>query len=541
MIATSGSGFDIILVSGEPYADHPLSPAGVIARVLDAEGWKVGVVACPDWTRKDDFLRLGRPRLFFGVTSGSIDSMLVNYSPLKRERARDRQARHVPRLPDRAVIVYANRIRECHKGAVIVLGGIEASLRRFAHYDYWDDAVRRSILLDARADILVHGPGELQAAEIARRLEAGEPLAGIRGTCFVQERPPDGAEILPAFEAVSVDKGAFCRAQRRFGTGRLLAQGHASRSVVQYPAPDLTVEALDRVYGLPFSRRIPEEFAEFGMAKFSVVTHRGCLGRCSFCALSLHQGDRVVSRSEASILDEIRRLAGHPDFKGFVDDLGGPTANMYGMDCLAPCEDGTCLACPRLDRSHGRLISLMRKAREVAGVKKVFVRSGVRYDLALASGEYIRELARHHVSGLLKVAPEHVSEKVLRLMGKPGGPGRLEEFRRAFAEAGGRSGRRQHLKCYFMVGHPGTSEKEARELRAYVRRLESEGERPVEGVQVFTPTPMTRSTCMYYTGTDPVTGEKVYVPRPYSEKKAQRRMLAPGEAKRVRTVRAGRS
>jgi len=530
MIATHGSGFDVILVSGEPYADHPLSPVGVIARVLDARGYSVGVIESPDWKGREDFLKLGRPRLFFGVTSGSIDSMLVNYSPLKRDRARDRNVPYIARMPDRAVVVYANKIRELHRGATIVLGGIEASLRRLAHYDYWDDAVRRSILLDTRADILVYGPGEIQVLKIAKRLARGEGLDGIPGTCVVRNEPPVGAEAIPSFEDVSRDKDLFCEAQGRLTNRRLLAQGHANRFVIQYPAPEYKTSDLDWIYGLPFSRVIPDGYPELGMARFSVVTHRGCVGRCSFCSLSLHQGDRIVSRSEESILAEIRRLTKHPEFKGFIDDLGGPTANMYGMDCETPCRDGDCLDCGRLDRSHKRLISLMRGARRIPGVKKVFVRSGIRYDLALQSREYIEELSKHHISGLLKIAPEHVSDNVLRLMGKSGGRRSLEEFRRVFAEINKKAGRGrwaspQHLKYYFMVAHPGTSDREARELAAYLQELEKDGEKPVEGVQIFTPTPMTRSTCMYHTGKDPTTGESVYVPRPYAEKKAQRRML----------------
>jgi uncharacterized radical SAM protein YgiQ len=517
MIATEGTDFDIILVSGEPYADHPLSPVGMIARVLDAAGLEVGVIECPDWKSKDDFLKLGRPRLFFGVTSGSIDSMLVNYTPLKRERAVDPNAPFRSRLPDRAVIVYANRLRELHKGARIVLGGIEASLRRFAHYDYWGDDVRRSILLDTRADVLVYGPGELQVLEIARRLDLNEDLDGIRGTSIIRPEAPEAALIIPSFEEVRDDKARFAEAQKRLTNRKTIAQKHANRFVVQYPAPDTTPADLDRVYGLPFTRRIPEGFPELGMARFSVQTHRGCVGRCSFCALSLHQGDRIVSRSEGSILEEVRRMTKHPEWKGFVDDLGGPTANMYGLDTagIAP--------------AHRRLIALMRAVRKVPGVKKVFVRSGIRYDLALECPDYIQELVRHHVSGLLKIAPEHVSDKVLRLMNKSGGRRRLDEFRKLFASVAAKpGGRPQHLKYYFMVAHPGTTETEARELADFLGELERSGEKPVEGVQIFTPTPMTRSTCMYHTGLDPITGESVYVPRPYAEKKAQKRMLVVG-------------
>ncbi len=526
MIARKGSGFDIILISGEPYVDHPMSPAGVIARVLDAEGHKVGIIDRPDWKTDRDFLKLGAPRLFFGVTSGSIDSMLVNYTPLKRRREKDEHAPYASAMPDRAVIVYCNVLRRLFPGSPLVIGGIEASLRRFAHYDYWDDAVRRSVLLDSRADILVYGPGELQAVEIAGRIDRGEDLAGIPGTCVVRPELPPGFAETPSFEAVRADPERFNEAQNAFSIRTDLAQPHAERFVLQYAAPEYEPADLDRIYGLPYARVVPAEFPEFAMARFSVVTHRGCFGRCSFCALSLHQGDRIVSRSEASILDEIRRLTRHPEFKGYIDDLGGPTANMYGMDCRSACRGRECLSCPRLDRSHRRLIALMKKARAVPGVKKVFVRSGIRYDLALESEEYVRELSGHHVSGLLKIAPEHVAPRVLRLMNKDGRS--FEEFRRLFLKVN--PGRKQHLKYYFMVAHPGTTDADARALAAAVRRLEREGEKPVEGVQIFTPTPMTRSTAMYHTGRDPVTGEQVAVPRSYAEKKEQKRLLMAGPA-----------
>jgi len=528
MISDKGSGFDVILIGGEPYADHPLSGLGVIARVLEAKGHKVGVIGQPDWKTDADFQKLGAPRLFFGLTAGSIDSMLVNYTPLKRKRAKDEHAPYRSGMPDRAVLVYANKIRRLFPRVPVVLGGIEASLRRFAHYDYWENNVRRSLLLDSRANILVYGPGELQALEIARRLDKGEDLAGIRGTCVVRKELPPSFEEIPSYEDVGSKADAFCRAQNAFSNRRSLAQKHAGRYVLQYPMPDYTPADLDWIYGLPFSRNVPAHFPEFKMAQFSVVTHRGCLGRCSFCALALHQGDRIVSRSEKSILDEIRRLTRHPDFKGYIDDLGGPTANMYGMDCdtAEGCENA-CLECGHSDRSHRRLIALMRKARWIPGVKKIFVRSGIRYDLAMESGEYLRELSEHHLSGLLKIAPEHVSAEVLRRMNKNVPP--LEDFRRVFKDIN--KGRKQHLKYYFMVAHPGSGPKEARELAREVRRLEREGEKPVEGVQIFTPTPMTVSTCMYHTGLDPATGEKVYVPRTFTEKKEQKRMLGPAPDK----------
>jgi uncharacterized radical SAM protein YgiQ len=521
MIADTGQDFDIILISGEPYVDHPLSAVGVIARVLDAKGYRIGVVGRPDWKSDRNFLKLGKPRLFFGITSGAMDSLLVNYTSLKRERAKDPNAPRHSGIPDRAVLVYSNVIRRLFPGTPIVIGGIEASLRRFAHYDYWENKVRRSILLDSRADILVYGPGEKPALEIARRLVADEDLPGIPGTCLVRREIPPGFEVLPSFEEVSAVPNQFCRAQNIFSNRRLLAQAHAGRYVLQFPMPEYTTEDLDWIYSLPYSRRVPPDFPEFSMAQFSIVTHRGCIGDCSFCSLALHQGDRIVSRSEDSIVNEIRRLTRHPEFKGYIDDLGGPTANMYGMDCTDPCPDKECLHCARLDRSHDRLVRLMKRARAVPGVKKVFVRSGIRYDLAMESREYLRELCEHHISGRLKIAPEHVSPRVLSLMNKGRQP--LEEFRRQFKMLS--RGRRQQLKSYFLVAHPGTTEKEAAELAQYLRKLRKEGEEPVEGVQIFTPTPMTRSTCMYHTGKDPATGEPVYVPRSFAEKKAQKRLL----------------
>ncbi len=520
MIARKGKDFDIILISGDPYADHPLSPVGVIARVLEAKGYKVGVIEKPDWTADSDFLKLGRPRLFFGVTSGSIDSCLSNYTPLLRRREKDEHAPYSSGKPDRAVVVYCNRIKRLFPGIPIVIGGIEASLRRFAHYDYWENRLRRSILLDSRADILVYGPGELQALEIARRLDSGQALEGIPGTAILSHELPPGFEEIPSYEEVFSDPEKFIEAQRALANYKSLAQKHANRYVLQYPRPEYTPDILDWIYSLPYSRRIPPDYPELEMGKFSVVTHRGCIGRCSFCSLSLHQGDRIVSRSEESILEEIRRLTRHPDFKGYIDDLGGPTANMYGMDCHR-CERGFCLTCKKLDRSHRRLIDLLRRARAIPGVKKVFVRSGIRYDLALDSPEYVRELAEHHVSGLLKIAPEHVSPAVLRLMNKSEVP--VEKFRELFLKLSGK--KKQHLKYYFMVAHPGTTMREARELAAYIKKLSARGEKPVEGVQIFTPTPMTRSTCMYYTGKDPETGRPVYVPRTFEEKKAQKRLI----------------
>lgn len=530
MIASSGYNFDLIIISGEPYVDHPSSGLGIIARVLEAQGYKVGVIGKPDLRDDQDLARLGKPRLFFGLTSGAIDSMVVNYTPLKRRRAEDPHAPYQSGLPDRALIVYSNKIRHLFPGIPIILGGMEASQRRFAHYDYWQNKVRRSLLLDSRADLLVYGPGELQIIEIARRLARGEDLAGIAGTCIVSSQLPPGFQEIPSYEAVAENPEQFCQAQTLFSNSQALAQGHDHRFVLQYPMPNYTTQDLDWIYSLPYSRIIPAHFKALDLALFSIVTHRGCLGNCSFCSLALHQGNHIISRSEESIIKEIEGLTRHPLFKGYIDDLGGPSANMYGMDCSRPC-DRDCLTCPKLDRSHQRLISLLKEARKVPKVKKVFMRSGIRYDLAMESREYLRELCTHHISGGLKIAPEHVSSTVLRLMHKGGGE-KLEEFRRIFSSLNRNLG--QHLKYYFMVAHPGANTQAARELARAIHKIEQEGEyHPIEGVQIFTPTPMTRSTCMYHTGRDPQSGQSVYVPRTFQEKKEQKRMLLTSQALRL--------
>jgi uncharacterized radical SAM protein YgiQ len=511
-ISRAGSDFDVILVSAEYWDDHPLCPVGVIARVLDSNGFSVGVVEKPE--RDEDFTRLGAPKLFFGVTSGSIDSMLNNYTPLKRPRKDDPHADWNP-MPDRAVVAYCNALRRLFKGCKIAIGGIEASLRRFAHYDYWDNNVRRSILLDSRADVLVYGNGERQVVEIASRLKKGEGLSGIPGTCAMSKELPVGFTAMPSFADARDDKGKFCEMQLLFSNSRALAQAHDRNYVLQHPAPECTPAELDAIYALPFSRNMHPK-SQLKMAQFSVVTHRGCIGECSFCSLSLHQGSRIVSRSEESIIAEIEALARHPEFKGYVDDLGGPSANMYGMDCANACGN-SCLACATLDRGHSRLVGLMRRAREVPGVKKVFVRSGVRYDLALESREYVRELSKHHVSGTLKIAPEHVSKRVLALMNKDGS--RLSEFCDLFNSLNDGTG--QTLRYYFMVGHPGDDMQEVRMLAERAERL-GNGEQ----FQLFTPTPMSLSTCMYWTGLDPRNGKAVKVTYDYATKKRMKTAIS---------------
>lgn len=515
MIAKAGKGFDIILVTGEFYDDHPLSPVGVIARVLDAHGYRVGIIEKP--STPTDYTQLGRPSLCFAVTSGSIDSMLNNYTPMKHARSRDQYAKSWS-MPDRAVIVYCQELKKHFKDIPLVIGGIEASLRRFAHYDYWENRVRRSILFDSRASILVYGNGEKQIIDIARRLTTKKPLAGIAGTCIIDKTLPDGFTVIPSFDEVTKDPIKFCEMQQAFSNDRDLAQPYTNNYLLQYKAPPYTTKDLDEIYSLPFTRNMhPRSLLK--MAQFSVVTHRGCIGRCNFCSLALHQGDRIVSRSEDNILNEIRRLTRHPQFKGYIDDLGGPSANMYGMDCptATSCQN-SCLSCKNLDCSHGRLLLLLQKARQIPGVKKIFVRSGIRYDLAIRSPQYITELSQYHVSGSLKIAPEHFSPQVLRLMNKD--VKGFDQFITAFSKRN--PGGRQALRYYFMIGHPGDTIQETHRLRDQIKDKHLTN---IEQFQLFTPTPMTPSTCMYWTKRDPTTKKPIPVICDYKTKKQLKRIL----------------
>jgi uncharacterized radical SAM protein YgiQ len=519
MISKTGSDFDIILISGEYYDDHPLSPVGVIAKVLDAKGYRVGVIEKPEI--KEHYTKLGAPRLCFGITSGSIDSMVHNYTPLKRKRVEDKYS-DATKMPDRAVIFYCNKLKEYFKSSVIVIGGIEASLRRFAHYDYWDNNIRRSILLDSRANILVYGNGEKQIIEIAERLKHQKELRGIEGTCVLSKDLDASFELLPSFKEVIEDKRKFCDMQMKFSNNKNLAQEYTNSYVLQYKYPEYTARDLDWIYSLEYSRKLhPKSLLKMG--KFSVVVHRGCVGACNFCSLSLHQGDRIISRSEGSILAEIKRLTKHPGFKGYIDDFVGPSSNMYAMVCThpetttSPCQ-GTCIQCPQLDKTHKRLITLLRKARQIEGVKKIFIRSGIRYDLALESREYIKEISDHHISGCLKIAPEHFSNKVVTLMGKDNQ--RFDEFLAYFSAINER--KKQGLRYYFMIGHPGDTLSEVLFLRDIIKKRHLEN---IEQFQLFTPTPMTMSSCMYWTGLNPFTGKKIDVVYDYNTKKKLKRIM----------------
>jgi len=515
MIAKTGEDFDIIILTGEYYDDHPLSPVGVIARVLDEKGYSVGIIEKPETDAQ--FTRLGAPRLCFCVTAGSMDSMLHNYTPMKRKRVDDPYNK-VSSIPNRAVIVYCNKLKQYFKSVPIVIGGIEASLRRFAHYDYWDNNVRRSILFDSRATILVYGNGEKQMLEIADKLQKDQILKGIKGTCIISKETDNSFEILPSFKEIKEDVKMFCKMQKDFSIYKNLAQEYDNNYLLQYKYPEYTSSDLDWIYSLPFTRKLHPN-SQLKMAKFSVVTHRGCIGNCNFCSLSLHQGDRIISRSQENILKEIRLLTKHPDFKGYIDDLGGPSANMYGMDCtMSPSCKNDCLSCKNLNRSHEKLISLLKKSRKIPGVKKIFVRSGIRYDLTLDSNEYIQELVEHHISGCLKIAPEHFSKRVIALMNKDNN--RFDEFISAFNRYNKK--KKQYLKFYFMVGHPGDNIVETSYLKEVITRKNLSN---VEQFQLFTPTPMTVSTCMYWTGLDPVTLRKVETICDYKTKKKLKRIL----------------
>jgi len=539
--------FDIILVTGDAYVDHPSFGTALIGRVLQDAGFTVGIIAQPSVQTADDFKKLGKPRLFFGISSGNVDSMVNNYTPNLKRRSDDVYSPGgIPHRPDRATIVYANRVHECFPDVPVVLGGIEASLRRFAHYDYWQDRVRQSVLADAPADLLVFGMGELQVVEIARRLAAGEnvrALRDIRGTCCTMELAewrsarPEGIVEIPGFAEVSHDKTAYARAfalhyhEQDPVRGKAVAQPHPKTVVIQNPpARPLTTEELDRIYELPFSRREHPSYTKpvpaLEPVRFSVTSHRGCFGGCSFCALTHHQGRIVQSRSSDSIVREVTRMTKMPGFKGIIQDIGGPTANMYGLSCAlwekcGACPDKRCSpACKTLRTSHEEQCRLLARIRQIPGVKHVFIGSGIRYDLALADDSgYLDAVCDHHVSGHLKVAPEHISPGVTRIMNKPGREV-FDRFRARFEARQQGKKKRQYILPYFMSGHPGCTISDMVDLAIYIR----DNNLYTEQVQDFTPTPMSVSTCMYYTGLDPFTMKPVHVPRG-EEKKIQRALM----------------
>lgn len=543
---------DFVYISGDAYVDHPSFGMAIITRILEDAGYKVAVIAQPDWKDDASITVCGEPRLAFLVSAGNMDSMVNHYTSSKKRRHQDA---YTPgggfsRRPDRATIVYSNLIRKSYKNTPILLGGIEASLRRLAHYDYWSDKVKRSVLLDAGADILMYGMGEHSVLEIAEALDSGidvKDITYVRGTVFrCRDLDQLSGEhiILPSWEAINASKEEYARSYYKqyqntdaITASRLVEPYKEKEYVVQNPPSlPLTMEEMDHVYALPYARTWhPSYAAEGGVpaieeVKFSLVSNRGCYGGCSFCALTFHQGRRVQARSHESILQEAKVMIKDPDFKGYIHDVGGPTANFRGPACKKQITKGVCTnrqclfpePCRNLDADHSDYIALLRKLRALPGVKKVFIRSGIRFDYVLADSrqDFLKELCQYHVSGQLKVAPEHVCDSVLKVLGKPGNQV-YERFMDEYYKTNERLGLKQYLVPYLMSSHPGSTLKEAITLAEYVRDL---GYMP-EQVQDFYPTPATISTCMFYTGLDPRTMKPIYVPVSAKEKQMQRALI----------------
>lgn len=544
---------DFVLVSGDAYVDHPSFGTAIISRVLEKAGYSICILPQP---RSDgDYLRFGRPRLAFLVNGGNIDSMVAHYTAAKRRRSEDAYTPggRAGVRPDRAVIVYCRALRRLFGDVPIAIGGLEASLRRFAHYDYWDDRVRPSILVDSGADLLMYGMGERHILEIAARLASGAAvgeLTDILGTAYLaapRRELLEGAIECPSFESVAAPtpegKRAYAEAcaiqqeEHDAVRGKRLFQRHGNRAVLQNPpSPPLTTEEMDAVYALPYMRDYHPSYEKEGgvpgieEVKFSIIHNRGCYGACNFCSLAYHQGRKISARSHESVIEEAKRIVSLPDFKGYIHDVGGPTANFRAPSCakqekVGLCRDRKCLAptvCPAVRVDHSDYLALLRKLRALPGVKRVFVRSGIRFDYLVADKDeaFFKELVRHHVSGQLKVAPEHCSPRVLARMGKPS----IEvyrRFKRRFYELTESMGKRQYLVPYLMSSHPGSTLADAVELALFLR---DEGMHP-EQVQDFYPTPGTVSTAMFYTGLDPYTMERVYVPKTPEEKAEQRALL----------------
>jgi len=544
---------DILIISGDAYVDHPAFGAAVIGRVLEADGWRVGIIAQPDWTCPESLTVMGRPRLFCGITAGNLDSMLAHYTAARRKRKEDAYTPggEAGKRPNLACTVYAQLAKKAFPGVTTVLGGIEASLRRTAHYDYWQDKLRPSVLADSKADLLVYGMGERAVREIARRAAVGRPFSSIPGTArMAGGRESQGLDLsdsvqLPSFEACLADPKALLeltriteREQNPF-SGKRLIQFHGGRGVmIEPPAKPLTTAGMDRVYELPYMRRPHPSYQEpipaFTMIRESITVVRGCGGGCAFCGLGLHQGRFLTSRSEESVAREVKTLTSDPSFKGTVTDLGGPTANLYGCvngvcEACKTCRRASCLhpqICPNLELDASAAIRLMRRVRGLEKVRHVFIQSGIRMDAALRNPKYIRELARDHVSGHLKVAPEHMHPAVLKKMRKPG-PETFVEFQKVFEAESRAAGKKQYLVPYFISNFPGSTEAEMAAVEKFVRRKEWK----LQQVQDFIPLPMTPAAAVYYTGLDYETGEPVPVVRGLAERRTQMKQLRPHRAR----------
>ena len=538
---------DVVFVTGDAYIDHPSFAMAILGRVLEAAGYRVAIVSQPDWRSCDAWRVFGKPRLFFAISAGNMDSMINHYTANRKVRNNDAYSPggRIGLRPDRATLAYCQRAREAYKGVPVIAGGVEASLRRLAHYDYWSDKVCRSILLDCKADLLGFGMGEDAIVEIARRFDAGESVRDMRemrGVAYAMgasEKPPDDALVLPSFEQVRDDKWSFAEATKMIHNetnpynARRLVQWHDRQAVVANP-PALPVSQsdMDRIYGLPYTRRPHPIYSEpipaFTMIKDSVTIMRGCFGGCTFCSITAHQGRIIQSRSKESVLSEVREMTRDKDFSGVVSDIGGPTANMYQMQCLRPeveavCRRQSCVhpkICKLLGTDHGPLIQLMKEARETPGIKKVLVASGIRMDLARRSPEYMRELVRHHVGGRLKVAPEHTDPHVLDKMRKPSNDD-FEQFTDIFNAESAKAGKKQYIVPYFIASHPGSDLNAMIDLAVFLKR---NGYRP-DQVQDFIPAPFDVATAMFYTGIDPFTKKPVHVAKALRDRKLQRALM----------------
>jgi uncharacterized radical SAM protein YgiQ len=532
---------DVIIVTGDAYVDHPAFGTAVIGRVLEKAGYRVAILAQPDWNNPDAIKAFGRPRLFFGVTAGNVDSMLARYTAFKKVRNNDAYSPggRGGLRPGRATLIYCNLIRSAFKGVPIVIGGIEASMRRLAHYDFWDNKVRRSIILDSRSDLLVYGMGETQIVEAARFLERGQSISGMPGTVEVARAVPPDAVMLPAEEDVMDDKARFLEMYRLVykNQHRLLAQPSGGRFIIQNPPVEQSREELDDIYNLPFTRDPHLFYSDtlipaFEMIKCSVTAHRGCVSGCSFCSLGLHQGRRIVSRSAKSIYQEIGEIALKNYFHGHISDIGGPSADMYGYDCLKGwrCGRESCLypnLCGNLVSGVTEWLSVLGGARQIYGVKHVTVGSGVRFDLLLLKGgqSALNELARNYIGGQIKIAPEHTSLCVLRAMRKTPCAG-LEDFNDAFQRAAKKAGRELYIIPYLMSCHPGCDGREMKEMNEKV--LSIFGFIP-DQIQAFIPLPMTLSSVIYWTGCDPLSREEYFIERDPLRRRRQHDIFFKGK------------
>lgn len=542
---------DIILITGDAYIDHPSFGAALIGRYMESLGYRVGILAQPDWRGDNDFQALGRPRLFFGITAGNMDSMISNMTSEKRRRKTDAYSEggFTGKRPDRATIVYCNKIRQLYPGVPIVIGGLEASLRRLAHYDYWDDRIRRSILFDSRADILVYGMAERAVAQIARRLNAAETLEGIPNTArIVSSKPHDeGMVELPSYEDLLKEKSALITATLRYEHELALKnperviQPCENRYILLEPPRSLSADELGMLYtDLPFTRKAHPKYQlpvpANGFVKDSIVSHRGCYGGCSFCALTVHQGKYITSRSELSIVKEAQIIASSDEFKGTIQDVGGPSANMYGSNCKREqgCARLSCLyprPCPNLHHDQHRIADLLGKIEHVDGVKHLFINSGIRYDLALQSSEYLEKVVKDHVSGQLSVAPEHLSSAVLDLMQKPSFR-EYENFCRQFDSLNRKHHKKQYMIPYFIAAHPGSTLQDMYELAVYLRKNRLR----IQQVQTFVPVPMTLSCAMYYAEINPFNFESIHVAKG-EERLLQRALLQPSLKSNLKDLR----